>query len=177
MKLVITSVVAVIFVALGSLAGVILKPSAPAAAAVATDAAGEGDYAGDKKDGADKKASKKGDKYDKEGASSASAYYKFSREFVVPIMRGGQVKSLVILHISLETDTSTADDLFREEPKLRDNIMTTLIELSNDGRTLEELTNVNNYETIRAMILMNLNEAISEGIKNVLIVDVAKQDL
>jgi len=42
---------------------------------------------------------------------------------------------------------------------------------------LEELTNVSNYETIRSMILMNLNEAISEKIKNVLIVDVAKQDL
>jgi len=175
MKLVITSVVAVIFVALGSLAGVILKPAAPAAAAVATDAASAGDYAGAKKDdyGADKKAKKP----EKSASSGDSAYYKFSREFVVPIMRGGQVKSLVILHISLETDTSTADSLFTEEPKLRDNIMTTLIELSNDGRTLEEPTNVNNYETIRAMILMNLNDAISDGIKNVLIVDVAKQDL
>ena len=175
MKLVITSVVAVIFVALGSFAGVVLKPAAPAAASVAVDS---GDYEGDKKDGyGGEKAAPKGDKYDKPASSGDSAYYKFSREFVVPIMRGGQVKSLVILHISLETDNSTAESLFTEEPKLRDNIMTTLIELSNDGRTLEELTNVNNYETIRAMILMNLNDAISQGIKNVLIVDVAKQDL
>ena len=73
MKLVITSVVAVIFVALGSLAGVILKPAAPAAAAVTTEA-GEGDYAGAKKDdhGGDKKA-KKGDKYDKPSSSGDSA--------------------------------------------------------------------------------------------------------
>lgn len=175
MKLVITSVVAVIFVALGSLAGVILKPAAPAAAAVATDAASEGDYADAKTD--NYSADKKTKKSEKGASSGDSAYYKFSREFVVPIMRGGQVKSLVILHISLETDNSTAESLFSEEPKLRDNIMTTLIQLSNDGRTLEELTNVNNYETIRAMILMNLNDAISEDIKNVLIVDVAKQDL
>ena len=55
--------------------------------------------------------------------------------------------------------------------------MTTLITLSNDGRTLEDLTSVNNYETIRAMILMNLQDAISDRIRNVLIVDVAKQDL
>lgn len=176
MKLVITSVVAVIFIALGSFAGVVLKPAAPAAAA--SDAAAKDEYAGDTKDGyGDKKSAPKGDQYGKSGNSGDSAYYKFSREFVVPIMRGGQVKSLVILHISLETDSSTADSLFTEEPKLRDNIMTTLIELSNDGRTLEELTNVNNYETIRAMILMNLNDAISDGIRNVLIGDVAKQDL
>lgn len=177
MKLVITSIVAVIFIAAGSFAGVMLKPATEVSASpVSGEEGGEygadkgGDYAGDKK-------AKKGDKYDKPASSGDSAYYKFSREFVVPIMRGGQVKSLVILHISLETDTETSDSLFTEEPKLRDNIMTTLIELSNDGRTLEELTNVNNYETIRSMILMNLNDAISDGIKNVLIVDVAKQDL
>ena len=174
MKLVITSIVAVIFIAAGSFAGVMLKPATEVSASPVSGEEGGaekgGDYAGDKK-------AKKGDKYDKPASSGASAYYKFSREFVVPIMRGGQVKSLVILHISLETDTETSDSLFTEEPKLRDNIMTTLIELSNDGRTLEELTNVNNYETIRSMILMNLNDAISDGIKNVLIVDVAKQDL
>ncbi len=177
MKLIITSVVAIIFVAAGSIAGVMLKaPTEVSASTLDGTAEKDGDYAKDDH-GDDKKAKKSGDKYDKAASSGDSAYYKFSREFVVPIMRGGQVKSLVILHISLETDSSTAEDLFTEEPKLRDNIMTTLIELSNDGRTLVDVTDVNNYETIRAMILMNLNDAITDGIKNVLIVDVAKQDL
>ncbi|MEL6859951.1 MAG: flagellar basal body-associated FliL family protein [Pseudomonadota bacterium] len=173
MKLVITSVVAVIFVALGSFAGVMLKPSVEVSAATVEKETEDGDA---KKD--DKKSSaKKGDKYDKGSSSGDSAYYKFSREFVVPIMRGGQVKSLVILHISLETDSATSERLFSEEPKLRDNIMTTLIELSNDGRTLVDVTQVNNYETIRSMILMNLQDSISDKIKNVLIGDIAKQDL
>ena len=177
MKLIITSIVAVIFVALGSFAGVMLKPSVEVSASTADKESKEGDdaYGDEKKD--DKKSSKKGDKYDKGASSGDSAYYKFSREFVVPIMRTGQVKSLVIIHISLETDSATSEKLFSEEPKLRDNIMTTLIELSNDGRTLVDLTNVNNYETIRAMILMNLQDSISDKIKNVLIVDIAKQDL
>lgn len=174
MKLIITSVVAIIFVALGTLAGVMLKPTVEVAASTPSEAS-EGDYPAEK--AADKKnTKKKSDGYDS-GSSGDSVYYKFSREFVVPIMRGGQVESLVILHISLETDESTSDDLFSEEPKLRDNIMTTLIEISNDGRTLIELTDVSNYETMRSMILMNLQSAISDGIKNVLIVDVAKQDL
>lgn len=174
MKLIITSIVAIIFVALGSFAGVMLKPAVEVSAAPSSAEAGkeEGDYPKEKKD-----AKKKGGDYDKGSSSGDSAYYKFSREFVVPIMRDGQVKSLVILHISLETDSSTSDALFSEEPKLRDNIMTTLIGLSNDGRTLEDLTDINNYETMRSLILMNLKDAIAPGIKNVLIVDVAKQDL
>ena len=181
MKLILTSVVAIIFIALGSFAGVMLK--APSSAAAAGAEPSDGDYAdkkgGEKKDekGGDKKDAKKGDKYAKSGGSGGSEYYKFSREFVVPVMRNDQVKSLVIIHINLETDSATSDALFSEEPKLRDNIMTTLIELSNDGRTLEEPTQIDNYEMIRSMVLMNLKDGVAEGIKNVLIVDMAKQDL
>ena len=171
MKLIITSIVAIIFVALGSFAGVMLKPAVEVSATPSSEEAGSEGKA-EKKD-----AKKKSDSYDKAASSGDSAYYKFSREFVVPIMRDGQVKSLVILHISLETDSATSDELFSEEPKVRDNIMTTLIGLSNDGRTLEDLTNINHYETMRSMILMNLKDAIAPGIRNVLIVDVAKQDL
>lgn len=178
MKLVVTSLVAVIFIALGSFAGVVLKSPAPAEASTKAEHA-EDDHADDHaedKHGAKKDDHGKAHKGDK-AASGDSAYYKFSREFVVPVMRDGQVKSLVILHISLETDSATSDKLFSEELKLRDNIMTTLIGLSNDGRTLEQPTDINNYETIRSMVLMNLKDSISDGIRNVLIVDVGKQNL
>ncbi|NQY39567.1 MAG: hypothetical protein HRT80_05640 [Henriciella sp.] len=183
MKLILTSIVAIIFIALGSFAGVMLKTPSTAAAAGAEKSEADGDYA-DKKDdkkkddkGGDKKDAKKDDKYSKSGGSGSTEYYKFSREFVVPVMRNDQVKSLVILHINLEAGSSTVDDLFSEEPKLRDNIMTTLIGLSNDGRTLEEPTQIDNYEMIRSMVLMNLKDSVSNDIKNVLIVDMAKQDL
>jgi len=177
MKLIVTSLVAIIFVAAGSFAAVVLKtPSEASAASVAAADDYQEDDHGDDHGKSDKKA-KKDDSYGKKPSSGNSAYYKFSREFVVPIMRGGQVNSLVILHISLETDSATSERLFSEEPKLRDNIMTTLIALSNDGRTLEQPTDINNYETIRSMILMNLKDSIDDGIQNVLIVDMAKQNL
>lgn len=180
MKLIVTSLVAIIFVAAGSFAAVVLKTPSEASASHAeadADEHHEEDHGDDhgKKD--KKKKAKHDDGHGKKESSGSSAYYKFSREFVVPIMRGGQVNSLVILHISLETDSSTSEKLFSEEPKLRDNIMTTLIGLSNDGRTLEQPTDINNYETIRSMILMNLKDSIDDGIKNVLIVDMAKQNL
>lgn len=186
MKLIVTSLVAIIFVALGSFAAIVVKSATHASATTAkvkTDASAGDDYAADKADdpGDDKpaKKAKKDDHGDDHGSNkkSGGSYYKFSREFVVPIMRGGQVTSLIILHINLETDSSTADKLFADEPKLRDNIMTTLIGLSNDGVTLEQPTEIQNYETIRASILTNLQESIDEGIYNVLIVDMAKQNL
>lgn len=107
----------------------------------------------------------------------ASYYYSFSREFVVPVMQGERVKSLVILNISLEADPSMSSKLFSQDPKLRDNIMTTLVQLSSETTVLENLTEVESYETIRTMVLRNLDDVISSGLHNVLILDVGKQDL
>jgi hypothetical protein len=39
------------------------------------------------------------------------------------------------------------------------------------------MTNVESYETIRAMVLLNLQKVMPSGIRNVLIVDIAQQDL
>jgi flagellar basal body-associated protein FliL len=111
------------------------------------------------------------------GGSSGVDYFKFTREFVVPVMREARVDSLVILNINLEVDSSITPKLFSMEPKIRDNIMTTLIGLSNDGQTLEAISNIDNYESIRASVLMNLQKIIPTGIENVLIVDMAKQEL
>lgn len=115
------------------------------------------------------------------GADAASSsevmYYKFTREFVVPIIRDGRVSSLVILNLNLEADAAISQKLFEMEPKLRDNIMTTLITLSNDGTTFESMTDVANYESIRSLVLQNLQSVMSTGIRNVLIVDLAKQDI
>ncbi len=111
------------------------------------------------------------------GSGEGVVYFKFSREFIVPIIRQGRVDSLVILNLSLEADSSIGQKLFEMEPKLRDNIMTTLITLSNDGTTFESMTDVENYETIRSMVLMNLQSVVSTGIENVLIMDLAKQEI
>ena len=67
--------------------------------------------------------------------------------------------------------------LFGMEPKLRDNVMSTLIRLSNEGEVLGDLTDPENYETIRSMILANLREVVPHGLENVLILDMAKQHI
>lgn len=178
-------IVLVIIVLVGALAGgaggVFLKSrpasvhdSAPKASSHKSDSHGAESSHGD-----EKKAKKSGGHGSGHGSSDSSevVYYKFSREFVVPLLENDKVKSLVILNINLEAEADVSGKLFSMEPKLRDNIMTTLINLSNDGVTLEEITDVHSYETIRSSILENLHKVVASGIKNVLILDVAKQDL
>jgi flagellar basal body-associated protein FliL len=124
-----------------------------------------------------KKDSHGSDSHGGESAESEVYYFKFTREFVVPIIREGRVHSLIILNLNLEADGSIASNLQSMEPKLRDNIMTSLITLSNDGTTFESITSVENYELIRSTVMDNLQSVVASGINNVLIVDMAKQDI
>ena len=55
--------------------------------------------------------------------------------------------------------------------------MTTLITLSADDEIFNSLNSIEHYETIRSMILNNLQNSFSTGIENVLILDMARQDL
>jgi len=186
MKFLLPSIIAGAGVIAGAFGGNMLKPTAEAGSPVMAggdeDASGsgqnddgqaaEGDTYGKK----DKKA-KKDSRSSKSGASKDVSYYKFSREFVIPIMRDGQVTALVILHIQLEVDSSIESSLFSMEPKLRDNIMTTLVEISHDGHLFDNLTEPESYESIRALVLEGLKTVKSEGIENILILDMARQDL
>lgn len=193
MKHIIAAVVAVVCILIGGITGHFVKTGLSAAASTSGhekpekakshgESGGHGDEKKDShkaKDGAKSKkgSSGHGGASHGEAGSSDVSYFKFTREFVVPIMHDRKVESLVILNINLEVDSEISQQMFSMEPKVRDNVMSTLIELSNDGSTFENITNVESYETIRAMVLQNLQRVISSEIRNVLIVDLAQQDL
>ncbi|OZB16889.1 MAG: hypothetical protein B7X53_07855 [Hyphomonas sp. 34-62-18] len=191
MKNIITALVAVICVVIGGVVGHMLRGGGGATASAAEVSAKE--HGGEKSEedghGAPKEKEKKdahgGDKKaGKDGhgggssASGGSTYFRFSREFVVPIIQNERVASLVILNINIEADAAASDKLFSQEPVLRDVVMTTLIEISGDGRTFQSMTSIENYETVRSLILGNLQKKFPDmGIENILILDIARQDL
>ncbi len=180
MKQIVPSIVALLAISAGGGTAYFLKSgsSSPKPASAAHDTGGgEGEgHAKPKKEKKEKKGHGSSDK-NSDGDAVDVTYYKFSREFVVPMIEDDRVQSLVILNLNLEVDTAISQELFSKEPVLRDNIMTTLVKLSSGGRTLNSITDVDNYETLRAMILTNLQNEIPEGIRNVLILDMARQDL
>lgn len=187
MKKLLTPILLIVGIFAGSFGANFLKGSPAEPAAVEGEEHDDGEHdkdshaKDDKHDEKKKKDNKKKDGYDKKDAygDGGVAYFKFSREFIIPLMYESEIDSLIILNINLEVDSSVSSTLFSQEPKLRDNVMTTLIELSNDGVTLENISDIESYETIRSMVLKNLKdkEVVGEGILNVLIVDIGKQDV
>ena len=60
-------------------------------------------------------------------------YVKLSNQFVVPVVKGKTVVSLVVLSLSLEVPEGQKDAVFRREPKLRDSFLQVLFDHANIG--------------------------------------------
>jgi len=138
---------------------------------------------GSKDDGhAPKKSKKKKGKKDSHGKdqpdniTAASTYMKFKRQFVVPVMKGGRIESLVLLNLNLELGPDAPSNAYTLEPKLRDSIMRELLALSHSGVFANDLTSADTYDKLRAALLLASESVITEGVENVLILDLARQD-
>jgi len=138
-----------------------------------------------KKSGDDNKKTKKkktatkknGHSKDKpDSISAAPTYMKFKRQFVVPVMKGREIESLVLLNLNLELGPDAPANTYTLEPKLRDSIMRELLALSHEGVFSHDLTSADTYDKLRAALLFASESVITEGVENVLILDLARQD-
>lgn len=176
------------FVAGGVALGLQMKSSAPTGEHEEGDKS-EKDHG---KDGDHKKPDKKKDKKkekdshgkkskgghgDEKGDDSGYGYLKFSRQFIVPIVAANNVDTLLIIDINLEITPSATEDAYSQEPKLRDALLTTLLKLSNEGFFNDDILKEGNIEEIRAALLEAAQAIIGDDALEVLILNIARQDL
>ncbi len=139
-----------------------------------------------KKGGEEKKEKKKKDKkskkkkdggYGDKGGAEDAGYLKFGRQFVVPVIARDNVNALVILDINLELDPSAAESAYAREPKLRDALLKSLLQLSNEGAFGDRLLDDENLDDIRARLLASAKTVLDDDVVGVLILNVARQDI
>ncbi len=123
-----------------------------------------------------KKKSKDSDHGDDTSAYGQTTYLKFNRQFVVPVMSNGKISALVIMNLNLELDSNAPDNAYTFEPKLRDAITRELLALSNDGAFGKNLTSAETYENIRRTLLSASKVVIPDGVHDILILDLARQE-
>lgn len=124
-----------------------------------------------------KKAERHGDKKDeKHGDEVTTTYMKFKRQFVIPVMKENKIKSLVIMNFNIELNDAAPANAFNQEPKLRDAFMRDLLNLSNEGVFDDDLTSPETFDYIRETLVGSSRRILSQGVENVLILDVAKRD-
>lgn len=141
-------------------------------------------YSDKKKSNKKKKASGKGKGDDASagddgayGFNNGLNYFKFSRQFVVPIIAEHGVRALVLLDLNLEMDADAAESFYVREPKLRDVLMIELLDIANEGRFDGVLTDRKNLDMIRIDLVNAVRDVEGDSVHDVLILDIMRQDL
>ena len=111
------------------------------------------------------------------GASTGFEYVRMNNQFVVPVVEGGAVKSMVVLTISVEVTSGTQDVVFTYEPKMRDVFLQVLFDHANSGGFDGQFTSAENMRALRRALRLAGQEAVGEQLHEVLITDIVRQDV
>jgi flagellar protein FliL len=103
-------------------------------------------------------------------------YVKMNNQFVVPVVKGDKVEALVVLSLSLEVPAGQKDSFYAREPKLRDSFLQVLFDHANIGGFDGAFTNANNLDVLRRALREIARKDMGDRVKDVLIVEIARQD-
>ncbi|MFD1510104.1 flagellar basal body-associated FliL family protein [Lacimonas salitolerans] len=104
-------------------------------------------------------------------------YVKLNNQFVVPVVDRERVASMVVLSLSLEARAGSSDAVFAREPKLRDVFLQVLFDHANVGGFRGAFTTSGNMDSLRQALLDAAQGVMGGDVTNVLITDIARQDV
>ena len=103
-------------------------------------------------------------------------YVKLNNQFIVPIVEGGRVVSMVIVSLSLEVKTGTTENVYAREPKLRDVFLQVMFDHANAGGFQGSFTDGANLVLLRKALQEVATTTLGDIVTDVLIVDIVRQD-
>jgi flagellar protein FliL len=103
-------------------------------------------------------------------------YVKLNNQFVVPIVEGGRVASMVVLSLSLEVTAGSTETVYSREPKIRDVFLQVLFDHANTGGFRGSFTDGSNLVLLRRALKEKAVGVVGEAVTDVLITEIARQD-
>ncbi len=181
MKLILPIVMLLVGAGAGVGAGLFLSPTAKTdidhADADAADADHDGEDHGDNH--SDDHADASTDDHGGEEASTTSGYEyaRLNNQFIVPVVNGARVTSLVVLSLSIEVSAGEKDVVFQREPRVRDALLQVMFDHANMGGFDDVFTSTDNMGTLRAALRNAAREVSGESVNDVLVLDVLRQEI
>ena len=112
-----------------------------------------------------------------EPATSEKDYARLSNQFVVPIVSGNELNSLVVMSLSVEVPLGQEDIVFLREPKLRDALLQVMFEHANLGGFDGNYTAPATMRSLRDSLRAAAVETIGPDASDVLILELVRQDV
>lgn len=112
-----------------------------------------------------------------EEEDSNTEFVKMNNQFVVPVMRGGNVAALVVMSVSVEVEQGQREGVYQREPKLRDAFLQVLFNHANAGGFDGAFTTGPNMSSLRTALTEVAQALMGDIVVDVLITDIARQDV
>ncbi len=103
-------------------------------------------------------------------------FVKLNNQFVVPVVDGGRVGSLVVLSLSLEVSAGRTEEIYQYEPKLRDTFLKVLFDHASIGGFTGNFTQAARMNALRKALLESAKSVLGGNVTDVLILDFIRQD-
>jgi len=156
-------ILGIVGLVLGGGAGWLLRPAAPA------DAAADDSGCGPMAPGEDPAAVPA-------APDEETEFIKLNNQFVVPVVENGAVAAMVILSLNLEIRKGEGEAVYQKEPRLRDAFLQTLFNHANSGGFRGSFTDPAAMDLLRTALRETAIAALGKSVKDVLIVDIVRQD-
>lgn len=111
-----------------------------------------------------------------EDPATLPEFVKLSNQFVIPVVEGGRVASLVILSLSLEVTTGNTANVYAREPRLRDALLQVMFDHANAGGFRGSFTDGANLVLLRTAMRETARRVLGDMVRDVLISDIVRQD-
>lgn len=105
-----------------------------------------------------------------------TAYVKLSRQLIVPVVREGRTIALMLFDVAVDVVPEKRDAAFAREPRLRDAFLRALFELSNTGAFDRDYIDERVLEELRRTLLDRARLHLGMAAREVLILDVLRQE-
>lgn len=106
-----------------------------------------------------------------------TSFLAMKNQFVVPVIEEGLVKSLVVLSISLETGSESAELVFSKVPKLRDTFLQVLFDHAHVGGFDGAFTESGRLSILRVALLEAAQSVVGKRVSDILITDIVRQEM
>lgn len=110
------------------------------------------------------------------GSADSLEYVRLSNQFVVPVVRDGRVRHLVVMSLTLEVDIGRAEAVFDREPRLRDALLRAMFSHANAGGFEGAFTRPSALDPLRAALRDAAHDVLGPSVHDVLIVSIVRED-
>lgn len=106
------------------------------------------------------------------------AYVTMDKPFVVPVFAGEKVVAMVVVSLSVETETEAAQAVEDVKPRLRDSFLNAMFRHANSGGFDGSFTSGRKLEDLKSALLEAAHEVlVKTPVDEVLITEIARQDV